>query len=71
MNQIGWEQNWLTIIKDYIGPMVTKNFMGYYTDVSEHVNIGYQIEYENIFFLYSIFRTVHYLESFEYMLMFC
>ncbi len=33
-NQIGWEQHWLQILKDYVAPLNQKVFTGYYTEVS-------------------------------------
>ena len=33
-NQIGWEPQWLEILKSYVGPYSAKAFEGYYTEVS-------------------------------------
>ena len=33
MNQIGFEQEWLYILREYVKPYNQKIFTGYYTDV--------------------------------------
>lgn len=34
MNQVGYEQHWLEILKEFVAPLNAKLFAGYHTDVS-------------------------------------
>ena len=40
MNQIGFEEQWLEIIRSYVVPVNGKVFPGYYSKVSRHCGIG-------------------------------
>ncbi|XP_065890030.1 multifunctional procollagen lysine hydroxylase and glycosyltransferase LH3-like isoform X2 [Dysidea avara] len=43
MNQIGFEQQWLQFLKDYIGPVQLKVFPGYYTEA--HAIMNFVVKY--------------------------
>ena len=40
MNQIGFEEHWLEVIRSYVVPVNGKVFPGYYSKVSRYCSIG-------------------------------